>query len=166
MAVLRHTHGQQKSLQNQGVEARLEALEGAEAARIILAKYAAAVDAQDLKAVSALLDQEVTLSAGEMSVEGYENVVQFFQSAFDNDPSLKSHFVTNIEPSWIGQGQLNVDACFLWTGGTDSQSIIGWGTYSNRVSVKNGDAKFTAITLTISHMGEIGEGWTIGSESA
>jgi len=164
MAILRQTGGSRTNQANQGIEERLAALEGAEAARILLAKYAAAVDAQDLKAISSLLDRTVALSAGEMTVEGYENVVDFFRSAFAADPSEKSHFVTNMTPRWLGDGLVNIDAYFLWTAGEEYKSIIGWGTYSTRVKIKDGTGKFTKIGLTIRHMGEIGEGWKLTSE--
>lgn len=165
MAILRHTDGSHPNLANKGIEGRLAALEGAEVARVILADYAAAVDAQDLAAVSSLLDRGVVLSIGEMTVGGYENVVEFFRSAFADDPSRKSHFVTNMEPRWLGSGDVHIDAYFLWTAGEESKSIIGWGTYSNEVKVNEGVGKFTKIEITIRHMGEIGEGWTFGSES-
>jgi hypothetical protein len=164
MAILRQTGDSRTNQANQGIEERLAALEGAEAARNLLAKYAAAVDAQDLKAISSLLDRTVALSAGEMTVEGYENVVDFFKSAFATDPSEKSHFVTNMTPRWLGDSTVSIDAYFLWTAGEQSKSIIGWGTYSTRVKVKDGVGKFTKIVLTIRHMGEIGEGWKLTSE--
>jgi nitric oxide reductase large subunit len=164
MAILRHTDSSRISLANQGIEERLAALEGAETARIILAKYAAAVDAQDLGAVSSLLDRAAVLSIGEMTVNGYENVVDFFRSAFADDPAQKSHFVTNMAPRWLGDGNVHIDAYFLWTAGEEFKSIIGWGTYSNQVKVKAGTGKFTKIELAIRHMGEIGEGWKFSPE--
>ena len=72
MTIFRHTDGSRISLANGGIEERLAALEGAETARIILAKYATAVDGQDLGAVSSLLDRAVVLSIGEMTVDGYK----------------------------------------------------------------------------------------------
>lgn len=165
MAILRQTGGGRPNQVNKGIEERLAALEGAEVARSLLAKYAAAVDAQDLRAVSSLLNRAVTLSAGEMTVEGYEDVVDFFRSAFADDPSQKSHFVTNMTPRWLGGGTLNIDAYFLWTAGEESKSIIGWGTYSMQLTVRDGTGKFTKIGLTIRHMGEIGEGWKLTSEA-
>jgi|TARA_B110000263_G_scaffold27378_1_gene20870 hypothetical protein len=164
MTIFRHTDGSRISLANGGIEERLAALEGAETARIILAKYATAVDGQDLGAVSSLLDRAVVLSIGEMTVDGYKDVVDFFRSAFVDDPAQKSHFVTNMAPRWLGDGNVHIDAYFMWTAGEESKSIIGWGTYSNRVKVKEGTGKLTKIEIAIRHMGEIGEGWTFGSE--
>ena len=164
MAIFRHTDGSRTSLANGGIEERLAAVEGAESARIILARYAAAVDDQDLGAVSSLLDHAVVLSIGEITVDGYKNVVDFLRSAFADDPSRKSHFVTNMVPRWLGDGNVHIDAYFMWTAGEESKSLIGWGTYSNRVKVKDGTGKFTKIEIAIRHMGEIGEGWKFDSE--
>jgi hypothetical protein len=165
MAILRHTDGNRSGHAPEGIEERLAAMEGAEAARIALSSYCSAVDAQDLRAMSSLLDRAVVLSIGDLTVEGYDNVVEFFRSAFADDPSRKSHFVTNMVPRWLGRGDVHIDSYFLWTAGADSQSIIGWGTYSDRVKVDNGVGKFTSIEIAIRHVGEIGDGWMFGSET-
>jgi ketosteroid isomerase-like protein len=163
MAILRNNQGGHSGRSPEGVEERLAALEGAEAARVALASYCSAVDAQDLVGVSALLDRAVVLSIGDMTVNGYDDVVKFFRSAFADDQSRKSHFVTNVAPRWLGGDVVHVDAYFLWTAGTDSQSIIGWGTYSDRVKVVDGAGKFTSIEIAIRHMGDIDDGWMFGS---
>ena len=165
MVILRHTDAGPGSPATEPIEERLAAVEGAEAARIVLARYADAVDAQDLGAASALLDRAMVLSIGDLTVDGFDDVVEFLRGAFADDPSRKSHFVTNMAPRWLGDGNVHIDAYFLWTGGAESQSIIGWGTYSARVKVRDGVGQLTKLEIAIRHMGDIREGWMFGTES-
>ena len=140
----------------------MEILEAAEAARGLLARYADAVDAQDLSLLTSVLDRDVQLSVGGNTFAGRPAVTDFFKSAFADDPARKSHFVTNVRTAWLGEGRVAVDCYFLWTAGEVERSIIGWGTYSDEVKISDGGASFARIAIDIRHMGELGDGWATG----
>jgi ketosteroid isomerase-like protein len=142
------------------VEERLAALEGAEEARRALARYADAVDAQDLAALDRLLADGVVLDVGE-SIEGRTAVRAFFEKAFADDPTEKSHFITNVQTKWMGDGRTMVSAYFLFTAADDTQSIIGWGTYENEIVVDQGPGVFSRIGLRIRRTADVREGWTL-----
>lgn len=162
MTIIRHRSRGRNSPRPTSLEARLEALEAAEAARGLLARYADAVDSQDPNLLTSLLHRDVQLSIGDTTVSGRPAVTDFFKSAFADDPARKSHFVTNVRTTWLGEGRVAIDSYFLWTAGGPEQSIIGWGTYSNEVLVAEGPSSFLRIEIDIRHVGELADGWTVG----
>ena len=164
MTIIRHKTVGDDGPAPRGLHERLEVLEAAEAARGALARYAQAIDAQDLAAFSALLARDVELEIGGDTIRGRVGVVDFLRDAFASDRSQKSHFVTNVKTRWVGDGLVNVEAYFLWTAGESARSVIGWGTYANQVRMAGGEGLFTRIAIGIRHMGDLGDGWPMGSD--
>jgi hypothetical protein len=147
------------------VEQRLLALETAEAARTTLARYADAVDAQSVSGIEELLAPDVVLDVGAV-FEGRAAVTEFFRKAFADDPSDKSHFITNVRVSSVGTGRAKVDAYFLYTAAADTTSIIGWGTYAHEVAVApEGEGLFTRMSLGIRRSVDVRNGWTTEAAS-
>jgi uncharacterized protein (TIGR02246 family) len=144
------------------VEQRLKALEAAEAARTILARYAKAVDAQSVEGIRELLADDVVLDVGQ-AVEGADAVTEFFAKAFKDDPAEKSHFITNIDVRRLGDDHASVETYFLWTAADDTTSLLGWGTYAHEVVIQDGTARFSKMSLAIRRMADVREGWMTGA---
>lgn len=140
---------------------RIEALETAEAARALMARYAEAIDAQDIDKFAALLDDDVVLDVGD-KVEGAAAVKEFFEGAFKADPATKSHFITNVEVDWLGGGRASLKTYFLWTAADLDVSTLGWGTYDHEIVIKDGRALYSKMSLSIRRQADSRVGWATG----
>lgn len=115
---------------------QLDALVRAEAARELLATYAAACDARDVGAVGRLFVPGAVLESRERH-EGLDAILTFYESSFRSDPTPTRHFVTNVavrpERSADAGDEVAVTSYFLFVRQDDPSRIAGCGTYEDLV---------------------------------
>jgi uncharacterized protein (TIGR02246 family) len=138
---------------------RVRRLEAIEAARAALARYAAACDAQDIEAIAKLFSADATLAVPGREHHGRDEVVAFYLQAWQADPSAKSHFITNVEASWLGDDRVEVASYFLYTAAGDATSVIGWGEYRDVVSNAGADPVFERKSIAIRRAVDVRDGW-------
>lgn len=143
---------------------RIQRLEDCEAARNLLHDYAAALDTPAPDVVAALFTEDGSLTVPSGTWHGRAGVADFYADRFTSDASEKRHFITSPRTTWLGPGEVEVASYFVFTGRHPERSVIGWGTYQDRIQVTDGSAWFAAKTIT-PHVGtDLVTGWRAGSE--
>jgi uncharacterized protein (TIGR02246 family) len=148
------------------LEERLDRLESIEAARGVLASYADACDAQDLSALAELFADGCELEVPGQVYRGQSAVVAFFRQAFVDDPSRKTHFITNVKTEWLATGRVAVDSYFLYTAAGDTSSVLGWGEYHDVVTTAEKDPAFARKSITIRRAVDVREGWALANTNS
>ena len=147
-------------------EQRLDRLESIESAREALARYADACDAQDLDAVCDLFTGDAVLEVPGHLYTGGDQVRHFYREAWQEDPSQKSHFITNVKTRWLGTGRVEVDSYFLYTAAGDASSVLGWGVYRDTVRTTDGVGRFEQKSIAIRRAVDVRQGWARSPELA
>ncbi|GAA3742196.1 hypothetical protein HDA32_003323 [Spinactinospora alkalitolerans] len=147
-----------------GLEAlllRVRRLEEAEAARNHLHRYAETLDAPTPEAVAALFTEDGALHTRLGDFVGREAIAGFYRDRLAADPSDKRHFVVSPRTTWLEPGLVEIASYFLFTGRGEDRSIIGWGTYLDRLRVEGGGALLEDKTITL-HVGtDLHTGWPL-----
>jgi uncharacterized protein (TIGR02246 family) len=143
------------------VEERLDRLESIEAARSVLARYADACDAQDVGALAELFAEGCELEVPGEVYRGVDQVAAFYRQAFADDPSRKSHFITNIKAEWVEPGRVAVDSYFLYTAAGDTSSVLGWGEYRDVVTTTGKQPAFARKSIIIRRAVDVRIGWAL-----
>jgi ketosteroid isomerase-like protein len=145
------------------IEARLRRLEDIEAARGIYQVYAKTLDVPVADTVAELFTEDAVLHTPIGDFTGRDAVREFFRTAFDNDPSVKRHFIVNPRVVASEPGRVTLTSYFLYVGRGDD-SLIGWGTYDDVVDVTGPEPRFREKTITVHHGTTLSAGWA-GDES-
>ncbi len=87
--------------------------------------------------------------------QGRDEVKEFFRRAWADDPSRKSHFITNVECTPREAGSVAVDAYFLYTASGDRSSVIGWGCYADVVDTTAPDPVFARKSMTVTRAADV-----------
>jgi hypothetical protein len=132
-----------------------------ESARRALSSYARACDAQDLVGLQRLFAKECELEIPGRSWRGRDDVIGFFRDAWREDPSQKSHFVTNVECECVGPGLVAVAAYFLYTAAGDHSSVLGWGRYRDLVDTAGSQPLFRHKWMAVTRAVDVREGWAL-----
>lgn len=143
------------------LEERLDRLELIEAARVLLARYADACDVQDLSALADLFAEGCELEVPGHVYRGVDEVVAFFRQAFADDPSRKSHFITNVNAEWLATGRVAVNSYFLYTAAGDTSSVLGWGEYHDVVTTTGKEPAFARKSITVRRAVDVRDGWAL-----
>jgi hypothetical protein len=142
-------------------EDRIRRLEDIEATRALLARYAAAADAASIVDMLPLFTEDAVLQTPRGDYNGSSGVERFFTEAWASDPSRKTHFVTNILPSWVRDSVVDANAYVLYVARAVGSSVIGWGRYDITTRVDDGTAKFCRFRLEMNMVTEIDKGWPL-----
>ena len=141
------------------LSARLSRLETIEASRDLLAEYAAAVDGQDLDRLARVFAPDAVLTAPGRRFEGVDAIVEFYRTAFADDPSPRRHFVTNVRVDAATATTAALSAYFLYTAGTAAKSILGWGRYTDRYGLVGTDLRMTSKDIVVDFRGPVEATW-------
>ncbi|MBE1536969.1 nuclear transport factor 2 family protein [Actinomadura algeriensis] len=138
---------------------RVQRLEEMEAARNHLHRYAETLDAPTPDAVAALFTPDGVLRTRRGDFAGREAVAGFFRGALAADAAEKRHFIVTPRTTWLEPGVVEIASYFLFTARGDGSSVLGWGTYLDRLRVEDGTALFAYKTIDL-HMGtDLATGW-------
>lgn len=138
---------------------RLRRLEDMESARNHLHRYAETLDAPTPESVAELFAEDGVLHTGLGEFTGRAAIAAFYRDRLRADASEKRHFTVSPRTTWIAPGVVEIASYFLFTARGDA-SVIGWGTYLDRLRVDGDAALFTAKTIEV-HMGtDLTRGWT------
>ena len=138
--------------------ARLDRLETAELARQATWRYAEAVDTADLDALAAAFTPDGTLTTSRGTTVGRDAIVDYYRQALA-EPLRRKHFLTNQKVTTEVPGQAVVESYFLFTYAGPATSMIGWGTYVDRIVVADGVASIAAKTITVDVRADPSVGW-------
>ncbi|MFD0688618.1 nuclear transport factor 2 family protein [Actinomadura fibrosa] len=137
---------------------RLRRLEDMEAARNHLHRYAAALDTPAPDSIAALFTEDGVLRTRLGEFTGREAIAGFYRDRLAADPSEKRHFITSPRTTWAAPGVVEIASYFLFTARAGT-SVLGWGTYLDRLRIQAGAPLFTEKTIEI-HMGtDLAKGW-------
>lgn len=121
---------------------RLARLEGVEAARSLVIRYAAAVDAQDLNEIKDMFEPDATLCLPGAEYRGSADIIAFFERVFARDRrrnERKHHFVANLVADGEPTGTIAVTASYLYrieANGSVTSPIAGAGRYVDEVRLE------------------------------
>ena len=138
---------------------RLRRLETIEAARGLVAEYANTVDERDLDRFSRIFSPDAVLSAGDTRHEGIDAIVEFFRTRFASDPTDRRHFVTNVRVVDASPTAATLTSYFLFTAGTNGESVLGWGRYTDRFAPADGELRFVAKHIAVEFRGPVDATW-------
>jgi len=142
--------------------ARVQRLEDVEAARGLFYTYAKTLDDPDPDAVAALFTDDAVLQVPGGTFSGRQQIGDFYAQAFAVDPSLKRHFIVNLRVAGVRDRVVEFESYLLYIGRGD-ESIIGWGTYVDKVDVSGSRPAFAEKTIEIHHATTLAQGWAVPS---
>lgn len=137
---------------------RLERLETAERAREAAWRYAAAVDTPDLGLLAAAFTEDAILTTRRGSRQGRDAILAYYGEALA-DPVARKHFLVNQQVTWLAPGEAAMTSYFLYTYAGDDTSVIGWGTYDDRVRVIDGVGYLCEKRISIDVHADSRAGW-------
>lgn len=141
------------------MSARLQRLEGIEAARGMYQVYAEVLDVPNADTVAALFTVDAVLHTPMGDYTGRQAIRDFYEMALAADTSLKRHFIVNPRVVTADAGLVRLVSYFMYVGRGDNASIIGWGTYDDTVDVTGPEPLFREKTIAV-HVGtDLATGW-------
>jgi uncharacterized protein (TIGR02246 family) len=140
------------------VAARMERLETAELARAASWRYATAVDTPDLELLATVFTEDAVLTTSKGSRRGRDEVVAYYATALAA-PVERKHFLVNQTVTPIGAGSALMESYFLYTYAGDDTSILGWGTYTDRVRVIDGVGYIEEKRISVDVHADTRVGW-------
>ncbi|MEV4999746.1 nuclear transport factor 2 family protein [Nocardioides sp. LML1-1-1.1] len=141
---------------------RLLRLEEIEATRSLLASYARAADAASVERMLALFTVDGVVANRRGELAGAQAIGRYFRDTWGADPVEKRHFVTNLEVTWHGPGEVRTEAYFLFVARTPAASTLGWGRYDADVRVEEGTARFARLRMDLDVATDLAAGWPAG----
>jgi uncharacterized protein (TIGR02246 family) len=140
------------------VAERLEMLETAERAREASWRYATAVDAADLDLLAQVFTDDAVLTTRKGPRQGRDEIVAYYAIALA-DPVARKHFLVNQTVTWIEPGVADMESYFLYTYAGEDTSVLGWGTYNDRVRVVDGVGCIAQKRISIDIHADSRSGW-------
>ena len=140
------------------VAARLERLETAELARAASWRYATAVDTPDLELLATVFTEDAVLTTSKGSRQGRDEVVAYYATAL-SAPVDRKHFLVNQTVTPLGPGRALMESYFMYTYAGDDTSILGWGTYVDRVRVIDGVGYIEEKRISVDIHADTRSGW-------
>jgi ketosteroid isomerase-like protein len=128
-----------------------------DAARSLVEAYPVAVDANDVEGVVALFGEGATLETATARYEGRQAVAQFYRARLGND-SL--HLVTDIRLSVSATGEVGGRSRFVALLGRPDCPEVTWGSYVDRIVVREGQAEFHVRNISVDGAGPCPEVWS------
>ena len=141
--------------------ARLRRLEAFEAARDLGHDYAAAADTRELAPVLALFAPAAVRHSPRGGYSGHEQIAESYTAGWTLEPSRKRHFVTNTRLGLEADGTVASSAYFFLLGRGTGRSVIGWGTYEDRIDVSGERPVFTEKRITLLMSTDLATGWPL-----
>jgi uncharacterized protein (TIGR02246 family) len=141
------------------VATRLEHLETAELARAASWRYATAVDTPDLALLATVFTEDAVLVTSKGPRTGRDAVVAYYASALAS-PVARKHFLVNQAVTVTGPGQALMQSYFMYTYAGDDTSILGWGSYTDRVRVIDGVGYIEEKRISVDVHADSRVGWT------
>ncbi len=138
--------------------ARLEQLETAELARAVGQRYAQAVDTVDLDLLEQCFTEDAVLTTRSGTRRGRAEILAYYRGALAG-PVARRHFLTNPSVTSTGPGEAAVETYLLYTFAGDDTSIVGWGTYRDRVLVVDGVGYLAEREIEIDAHADSRVGW-------
>jgi uncharacterized protein (TIGR02246 family) len=140
------------------VAERLEMLETAERAREASWRYATAVDAADLDLLAQVFTDDAVLTTRKGPRQGRDEIVAYYAITLA-DPVARKHFLVNQTVTWIEPGVADMESYFLYTYAGEDTSVLGWGTYNDRVRVVDGVGCIAQKRISIDVHTDSRSGW-------
>ncbi len=137
---------------------RLERLETAELAREAGWRYATAVDTQDFDLLASVFTSDAVLTTRRGSRHGRDEIIAYYRPALA-DPLGRKHFIVNQKVTWVAPGEALMESYFLYTYAGDDTSIMGWGSYTDRVRVIDDVGYIEAKRISIDVQADTRVGW-------
>ena len=137
---------------------RLERLETAERAREASWRYAVAVDTPDLGLLAQVFAEDAVLTTRKGPRQGRDEIVAYYATALA-DPVARKHFMVNQTVTWIEPGVADMESYFIYTYAGEDTSILGWGTYHDRVRVIDGVGYIAQKRIAIDVHADTRSGW-------
>ena len=141
------------------VAARVAALETAEEARNLIAAYARAVDSQDIDALGQVFGKHAVLRSRDRRHEGIDEIEAFFRAEFAVNPCANRHFVSNVRVTDATPDAASVSAYFIFVTASGGTSIVGWGSYADRMTRIDRELRIVDKFITVDHRGPADRGW-------
>jgi ketosteroid isomerase-like protein len=140
---------------------RLHRLEAAQSAQALVNEYAVAVDGRTLEPVLALFAPDAVLHSPRGIHTGIEQIAQSFADGWAMEPSRKRHFVTNTRAVVQPDGTVTATAYFFYVGRDAARSVIGWGSYDDRIDVSGERPVFLTKKITLLMSTDLDTGWQL-----
>jgi uncharacterized protein (TIGR02246 family) len=143
---------------------RLERLETAERAREAAWRYAVAVDTQDFDLLASVFTPDAVLTTRRGSRHGRDEIIAYYRPALA-EPMGRKHFIVNQAVTWVSPGEAVMESYFMYTYAGDDTSILGWGSYSDRVRVIDNVGYIEAKRISIDIQADTRVGWATEPDS-
>jgi hypothetical protein len=147
------------------LEARLERLETLEAARAASWRYAIAIDTVDFALLADVFTHDAVLTTSKGPRQGRDTIVDYYRTALAN-PVHRKHWLTNQQVTWLSMGEARMESYFIYTFAGDDTSVLGWGTYLDRVRVEDGVGRICEKTIIVDVSADSRVGWATAPDAS
>jgi ketosteroid isomerase-like protein len=137
---------------------RLAELETAELAREASWRYATAIDTLDFILLESVFTEDAVLVTRKGPREGRDAIIEYYRTAL-TDPVTRRHFLVNQKVTSSGPGTALLESYFLYTFAGADTSILGWGSYIDRVRVIDGVGYIEEKRISVDVHSDVREGW-------
>jgi ketosteroid isomerase-like protein len=125
-------------------------------ARALVEAYPVAIDANDVDGVVSLFEDGAILETPTARHEGREAIGRFFGSRLVNDTL---HLVTDTRLDLSGGGQVESRSRFCALVGHAERPELTWGNYVDRITIRDGQARFQVRSISIDGAGSPPDVW-------
>jgi uncharacterized protein (TIGR02246 family) len=139
--------------------ARVARLEAEAAIRKLLARYCKAVDERDLETIKTLFTEDAYVKVIPWSEHrGKQAVVDFFAGYFVSGWQEPRHYITN-QIIDVNGSEATAFSYLFETVAKNGESVVGCGTYADRLRCTDGVWRFQEKIITVLFMTPILKGW-------
>jgi hypothetical protein len=121
----------------------------------VLYDYVMAVMRRQPASVAALWGPGGTLTAATGLYRGRDEIAGYFATHFAADPRARSHIIGPQRVEWVRPGLVRIRSAFSVTA-PGPGTLLGWGTYDDRIEVAGEVATFASKTIHVEWLESIG----------
>ena len=137
---------------------RLERLETVERAREASWRYAIAVDTPDLDLLAQVFTEDAVLTTRKGPRQGRDEIVAYYAPRWPTRWRASTSWSTRRSPG-SSRAVADMESYFLYTYAGEDTSVLGWGTYHDRVRVIDGVGYIAQKRISIDVHADTRSGW-------
>ena len=140
------------------LEDRIAALEFAEAARQLLARYAEVMDRRDASELDQLFAADAVVATASGERRGIDEVRAFYDRHFATSGEVR-HFITNTRITHASPSRVVCESYLFYVAAIGGESTVGWGDYRDVIERRPEGLRIVEKSIMMPFRGPVVPGW-------